>query len=227
VVPYAGLVYDLNEQYSVYASYTEIFDPQTKQDASGNRLAPVEGVNYEAGIKAELLDDKVNLSLAVFRTEQDNVASVAGMNGGTLFYKGAEGITSEGYEVEVSGELLQGLQATAGYTFVDIQDAEDKHAITYSPKHMLRASTTYRIPGLEQLKVGASMSWQDDVYNGIAEQDAYALVNLMASYDIDPNWSVSANLNNVTDEKYLSSLYWTQAYYGAPRNASMTVSWKY
>lgn len=227
VVPYAGLVYDLNEEYSVYASYTEIFDPQTKQDASGNRLAPVEGVNYEAGIKAELLDDKVNLSLAVFRTEQDNVASVAGMNGGTIFYKGAEGITSEGYEVEVSGELLQGLQATAGYTFVDIQDAEDKHAITYSPKHMLRASTTYRIPGIEQLKVGASMSWQDDVYNGIAEQDAYALVNLMASYDIDPNWSVSANLNNVTDEKYLSSLYWTQAYYGAPRNASMTVSWKY
>ncbi|WP_332747022.1 TonB-dependent siderophore receptor, partial [Hydrogenophaga sp.] len=227
VVPYAGLIYDLNEQYSVYASYTEIFDPQTKQDVSGNRLAPVEGVNYEAGIKAELLDDRVNLSLAVFRTEQDNVAAVAGMNAGTTFYKGAQGITSEGYEVEVSGELLQGLQATAGYTFVDIRDAEDKHAVTYSPKHMLRASTTYRIPGLEQLKVGASMSWQDDSRNGIAEQDAYGLVNLMASYEIDRNWTVSANLNNLTDEKYLSSLYWTQAYYGAPRNASMTVSWNY
>lgn len=227
VVPYAGLVYDLNEQYSVYASYSEIFDPQTKQDASGNRLAPVEGVNYEAGIKAELLDDKVNLSLAVFRTEQDNVAAVAGTNGGTVFYKGVQGITSEGYEVEVSGELLQGLQATAGYTYVDIRDAEDRHAVTYSPKHMLRASTTYRVPGMEQLKVGASMSWQDDVYNGIAEQDAYALVNLMASYEIDRNWTVSANLNNLTDEKYLTSLYWTQAYYGAPRNASMTVSWNY
>ena len=227
VVPYAGLIYDLNEQYSVYASYTEIFDPQTKQDSSGNRLAPVEGVNYEAGIKAELLDDKVNLSLAVFRTEQDNVAAVAGMNAGTTFYKGEKGITSEGYEVEVSGELLQGLQATAGYTFVDIRDAEDQHAVTYSPKHMLRASSTYRIPGLEQLKVGASMSWQDDIRNGIAEQDAYALVNLMASYEIDRNWTVSANLNNLTDEKYLTSLYWTQAYYGAPRNASMTVSWNY
>jgi outer membrane receptor for ferric coprogen and ferric-rhodotorulic acid len=227
VVPYAGVIYDLNEQYSVYASYTEIFDPQTKQDSSGNRLAPVEGINYEAGIKAELLDDKVNLSLAVFRTEQDNVASVAGMSGGTTFYKGEEGITSEGYEVEVSGELLQGLQATAGYTFVDIRDAEDKHAVTYSPKHMLRASTTYRIPGLEQLKVGASMSWQDETRNGIAEQDAYGLVNLMASYEIDRNWTLSANLNNLTDEKYLTSLYWSQAYYGAPRNASMTVSWNY
>ena len=227
IVPYVGLIYDLNEQYSVYASYTEIFDPQTETDMSGARLAPVEGVNYEAGIKAELLDDKVNLSLAVFRTEQDNLAEFVEMVEGKNRYRAVDGITSEGYEVEVSGELLQGLQATAGYTFVDIRDAEDKHAVTYSPKHMLRASSTYRIPGLEQLKVGASMSWQDDVRNGIAEQDAYALVNLMASYEIDRNWTVSANLNNLTDEKYLSSLYWTQAYYGAPRNASMTVSWNY
>ena len=227
IVPYVGLVYDLNEQYSVYASYTEIFDPQTETDASGSRLAPVEGVNYEAGIKGELFDDRVNVSAAVFRTEQDNVAEVAGMIGATTIYRAVEGITSEGYELEVSGELLPGLQAMASYTFVDITDANDKHAVTYSPKHMGKASSTYRIPGLEQLKVGASLNWQDDVRNGIAEQDAYALVNLMASYDIDPNWSVSANLNNVTDEKYLSSLYWTQAYYGAPRNASMTVSWKY
>lgn len=227
VVPYAGLVFDLSEQYSLYASYTEIFDPQTETDASGSRLDPVEGVNYEAGIKGELFDDRVNLSLAVFRTEQDNVAEVAGMIGGRTHYRAVEGITSEGYELEVSGELLPGLQAIAGYTFVDITDADDRHAVTYSPKHMVKASTTYRIPGLEPLKVGASLNWQDKVSNGIAEQDAYAVVNLMASYDIDPNWSVSANLNNLTDEKYLTSLYWTQAYYAAPRNASMSVSWKY
>ncbi|PKL96221.1 MAG: TonB-dependent siderophore receptor, partial [Gammaproteobacteria bacterium HGW-Gammaproteobacteria-7] len=151
IVPYVGLIYDLNEQYSVYASYTEIFDPQTEIDMSGARLAPVEGVNYEAGIKAELLDDKVNLSLAVFRTEQDNLAEFVEMVEGKNRYRSVDGITSEGYEVEVSGELLQGLQATAGYTFVDIRDAEDQHAVTSSPKHMLRASSTYRIPGLEQL----------------------------------------------------------------------------
>lgn len=85
----------------------------------------------------------------------------------------------------------------------------------------------YRLPQLPQLKVGTSLSWQDEVRNGIAEQDAYALVNLMASYDIDPHWSLSANLNNLTDEKYLTSLYWSQSHYGAPRNASVAVSWKY
>jgi outer membrane receptor for ferric coprogen and ferric-rhodotorulic acid len=227
IVPYAGLVYDLTEQYSVYASYTEIFDPQTETDMSGSRLAPVEGVNYEAGIKGELFNDRVNVSLAVFRTEQDNLAEFVEMVAGKNRYRAVDGITSEGYELEVSGELLPGLQATAGYTFVDITDADDRHTQTHSPKHLFKTATTYRVPGLEQLKVGASLNWQDDIHNGIAEQDAYALVNLMASYDIDPNWSVSANLNNVTDEKYLTSLYWTQAYYGAPRNASMSVSWKY
>lgn len=92
---------------------------------------------------------------------------------------------------------------------------------------MVKTAATYRVPAMDKLKVGAAVRWQDDTHNGIAEQDAYAVIDLMASYDIDPNWSVSANLNNLTDEKYLSSLYWTQAYYGAPRNASMSVSWKY
>jgi outer membrane receptor for ferric coprogen and ferric-rhodotorulic acid len=242
VVPYAGVVYDLNEQYSVYASYTEIFTPQTKTDLTGSRLAPLEGVNYEAGIKGELFDDKVNLSLAVFRTEQDNFAEQAGMIGSVAYYRAIEGLTSEGYELEFSGEPLDGLQLSAGYTFVDITNADGGHAVTYSPKHMVKAAATYRIPGMEKLKVGAAVRWQDDIKiavpltadNGFtsigtadAKQKAYAVVDLMASYDIDPNWSVSANLNNLTDEKYLSSLYWTQAYYGAPRNASMSVSWKY
>jgi len=242
VIPYAGVVYDLNEQYSVYASYTEIFTPQTKTDMTGSRLAPLEGVNYEAGIKGELFDDKVNVSLAVFRTEQDNFAEQAGMNGSVAYYRAIEGLTSEGYELEISGEPLDGLELSAGYTFVDITDADGGHAVTYSPKHMLKTAATYRVPGLEKLKVGAAVRWQDDIKIAVpltaddgftsigsadAKQKAYAVVDLMASYDIDANWSVSANLNNLTDEKHLTSLYWTQAYYGAPRNASMTVSWKY
>ncbi|WP_277373349.1 TonB-dependent siderophore receptor [Pseudomonas sp. AA-38] len=227
VVPYAGVVYDLNEQYSLYASYTEIFSPQTKTDISGSRLAPLEGVNYEVGIKGELFDDQVNVALAVFRTEQDNFANQAGTIGGRAYYNAVEGLTSEGYELEFSGEPVDGLQLSAGYTFVDITNADGSHAVTYSPKHMVKAAATYRVPGLEKLKVGGAMRWQSDIRNGIAEQDAYGVVDLMASYDIDRNWSLSANLNNLTNEKYLTSLYWTQAYYGAPRNVSATLTWKY
>ena len=142
---------------------------------------------------------------------------------------------SEGYELEISGEVLPGLQVMGGYTYVDIQNADHSHGRTYAPKHMLRVSTVYRVPQLPQLKVGANLSWQDDIYRSVTlpdgsgariEQDAYALIGLMASYDIDPNWSVSANPNNLTNEKYISSLYWEQGFYGAPRNLSATLTWK-
>lgn len=236
ITPYAGLVYDINDLFSVYASYTEIFDPQSKLDADGGRLAPIEGTSYETGIKGELFDGRLNVSAAVFKTKQDNIAENAGFNPvtGRQVYAGANYL-SEGYEFEVSGEVLPGLQAVAGYTYVDIQDENHGHGKTYVPKHLVRASATYRVPSLEQLKVGASVNWQDDIHRDVdiggrlarVEQDAYAVVNLMASYDIDPHWTVSANLNNLTDEKYLASLYWDQGYYAAPRNASMSVSWKY
>lgn len=241
ITPYAGLVYDLSEAYSVYASYTEIFDPQAKLDATGSRLAPVEGESYEVGFKAELLDDRLNLSLAKFQTKQSNLAESAGYVGIQQVYRGVD-FLSEGYEFELSGELLPGWQASAGYTFVDIQDDQHNHGKRYIPKHLLRATTSYRVPGLEQLKVGASLSWQDAIKRDVAltgddgytaigsaevEQEAYALLNLMANYEFDQNWSAAVNLNNVTNEKYLTSLYWDQAYYGAPRNASLSVSWKY
>ncbi len=235
VTPYAGIVYDLDQQYSLYASYTEIFDPQAKMDSSGARLAPLQGDSWEAGIKGELLGGKLNVSAATFRTRQANVPEAGIFSGGRQTFSAADYL-SEGYELEVSGELLSGLQASAGYTYVDIQNADHSHGRPYAPKHMLRAASTYRIPGLERLKVGASVNWQDDIYRDVtladgslarAEQDAYALVNLMASYAIDPHWTVSANLNNLTDEKYISSLYWDQAFYGAPRNASLTLSWTY
>lgn len=237
VLPYAGLVYDLNDEYSVYASYTEIFNPQKEEGADLQRLDPIEGENYELGIKGELLDGKLNVSAAVFKTKQSNVAESLRFDSvsGKQLYSGADYL-SEGYELEVSGEVLPGLQVMGGYTYVDIQNADHSHGRTYAPKHLLRASTVYRVPQLPKLKVGANLSWQDDVYRAVTlpdgrasriEQDDYALVGLMASYDIDPNWSVATNLNNLTNEKYISSLYWEQGFYGAPRNASMSVSWKY
>lgn len=225
-IPYAGLVYDLTEDVALYASYTEIFNPQTQVDQSGSRLDALEGENYEIGVKARVLDD-AELSVAMFQTKQDNLPELAGYNGGQAYYRALQGIESQGWEAELAGELLPGLQASVGYTFVDITDAEDQHARPYAPKHLVRSMATYRLPQLPKAKVGASYNWQSLTENASVEQDAYGLLNLMASYEIDPNWTVSANLNNLTDEKYWASLYWDQAYYGAPRNASMSVSWTY
>lgn len=43
--PYAGLIYDINDNWSAYASYTSIFQPQNKRDKAGQYLAPITGNN--------------------------------------------------------------------------------------------------------------------------------------------------------------------------------------
>ena len=52
-------------------------------------------------------------------------------------------------------------------------------------------------------------------------------MNMMASYTVNDSITIIANVNNVTDEKYLKSLYWEQGYYGAPRNYMLSVNWQY
>ena len=103
--------------------------------------------------------------------------------------------------------------------------------LRYTPRRLLRATATYRVPQLDALKLGATLRWQDDVSTTVGSvrvtQAAYALIDLMARYEINRHLSITAKLNNATDEKYLTSLYWAQSYYGAPRNLSITANWTY
>jgi outer membrane receptor for ferric coprogen and ferric-rhodotorulic acid len=234
LTPYAGLIYDVTDWASLYASYTEIFQPQTAIDRNGDYLDPVDGVSQEVGLKAELFDGAADASLALFRTEQNNVAQPAGTRpDGTAFFTGGDGITSEGVEATLAGELAPGWQASVGYTYLEIEDAEGNATNTYIPRHLVRATTSYRPASLDALKVGARLRWQDEIErdrdfaDGKTRQGAYALVDLMASYDFSDSLTGSLNVNNVTDEKHLTSLKWDQAFYGAPRNVMLNLTWRY
>ncbi len=76
ITPYAGIVYDLTPEQSVYASYTDIFQPQSSQDRNGNVLDPIVGKNYEMGWKGEFLNRRLNTSVAIYRSQKDNVAEL-------------------------------------------------------------------------------------------------------------------------------------------------------
>lgn len=245
--PYAGLIYDLNNDHSVYLSYTEIFTPQTELDVNRDRLDPIDGVNYELGLKSEFLDDRMNMTVAVFQTEQQNVAEAAGTYEGTadVYYTGLDGLRSRGVELEVVGDLTDRIQLFAGYAYVDIEDRDGNGAQPFIPAHLAQFRGTWRVPGVDGLKVGSRIRWQSSISQeqGVAttgpnegdtivtRQSSYGVVDLMASYDFAQNWNATLNVNNVTDEKYIESLKKfgasAQGFYGAPANASLTVRWVY
>ena len=185
----------------------------------------------EAGVKGSLLDNRLNLTAAAFKTEQQNVAEYAGLVDGRYVYNPMD-YKSHGVELQASGEALPGLDLLGGYTYVRIDNDDGDRARKYVPTHSVRGMLTYRLPSLPKARVGTRVSWQSAVENdnnSAIRQNAYALLDFMASYDIDSNWSTSVNLNNVTDRKYLLSLYnsATTASYGAPRNVVASVTWKY
>ncbi|WP_455926031.1 TonB-dependent siderophore receptor [Pseudomonas putida] len=231
VTPYTGLVYDLTPQWSVYTSWTKIFNPQYDYlGLDGKPLQPLEGKSLEAGVKGALMDDRLKVQAAVFKTQQSNVPGTSDDTSGHTLYATTDN-KSHGVELEASGEALPGLDVLAGYTYVHIEDEEGEKSRRFIPTHSVHGMLSYRLPGLPQAKVGTRVSWQSAIQNdsySFIRQNAYGLVDLMASYDIDSHWTTSLNLNNLTDRKYLVSLEsGTASNYGAPRNLTASVSWKY
>ncbi|QRX82091.1 TonB-dependent siderophore receptor [Glaciimonas sp. PAMC28666] len=209
--PYVGVVVDLTKNVSAYASYTGIFNPQTQADIKGVPLDPAKGKSTEVGLKSEFFDRRLNAWIAVFKTKQSNAAEQAGYVGAAAYYTVIDA-ESKGFELELTGEITKGLQASAGYTQLSITGDDGSAVRTYVPRKLFRASSTYQLPQLAQIKNGASLNWQGDTQRDqgdgiVTRQASYALLNLMARYDITKHVSVSANLNNVTDKKYLTSLY--------------------
>ncbi|MCE0496095.1 TonB-dependent siderophore receptor [Vibrio salinus] len=229
-VPYGGITYEVVNDVMLYTSYSKVYEPQNKFDESGQVLDPIQGNSIEIGAKSNFANDKAYASLALFRASQDNVAAVAGTNGGTTYYTGEDGITSKGVEAEVAGEVIKGLQVQAGYTYTDAEDPDGSRALTYTPRNLVKVSGTYRFDAIPEWKVGATYHWQDGVYsstNDYLRQGAYGVVGVMTSYDITDDIKASLNINNVTDKKYLTSTRWGQSYYAAPLNAVASVSWNF
>lgn len=235
--PYAGLVYDWNEQWATYASYTQIFNPQSSQDRDGNYLDPEKGNNYELGVKYLFPGEAASASLAVFQTRKDNLAVVDGKEltpSGSQAYTAASNTRSEGIEFEINGELAPGWQMGAGYTHYRFRGADGEKIKTDIPADQVKLFTTYRLPGAwHKLTVGGSVQWQSKIFDnqltGVARetntQKAYAVVDLMARYAITPRADLTVNFNNIFDKTY--RLAYSSHTYGAPRNVMASLRYQF
>lgn len=249
---YAGLIYDLNDQHSLYASYTDIFKPQNYLDASNKLLDPVIGQNYEIGIKGEYFDGALNASAAVFRMDQKNRAfrstdqtQCAGYPTVSC-YSAAGEVRSQGVEFEVQGAITPNWQLSAGYTVAIARYRKDANASnvgalfdTDTPRHLFKLSTMYRLSGpLQGWRIGGSVYHQDAIYNEGAtsgvpfriSQGSYTVTDLVMGWQATPKLDLQLNLNNVFDKKYYNALSGSVSFpsnvYGDPRNVMLTARYQ-
>lgn len=246
VVPYAGLTYDLNDNFTAYASYTEIFQPQTQyRTRTRTMLDPNEGKNYELGLKGEFFDGRLNSSLAYFEVHEENrpLADTAwnSQPGVDFSYIGTKTKT-KGYEAEISGELARGWQLQAGYTHKIARDDNGKKVATWEPEDQVSFYTTYKLQGnLDKLTIGGGARWQSAGWQTVNNwgypgggrsekftQDPYWLVDLMTRYQVTENLSATLNVNNLFDKHYYTNIgFYDSAYPGDPRNVMVTTRWDF
>jgi outer membrane receptor for ferric coprogen and ferric-rhodotorulic acid len=235
ITPYAGVVYDFANDYSAYASYTEIFQVQSERDRNGTLLDPLTGTNYEAGIKGAFHEGRLNVSAALFKIEQDNLAVPDIIVDGEQRFRPISGTEVRGYELEVSGEPLPRWSVAGGFTRRIAKDADGASIQTIEPQQLLRLSSSYRLAGdLDKLTLGGHISWQSRIYtsgvgpNGeAAEQDAYTLLDLFGSYRATEHLTLQVNLNNVFDKNYYKSVGWYGGgYYGEPRAVMASLKYR-
>lgn len=243
--PYGGLVWDLNDNLTLYASYADIFVPQSQQDVNGVTLRPRVGWQTEVGVKGQFFDNRLNTSLALFRIRDKNRAMVDAANtgcGGTpngICYKAAGQIQSQGIEAEISGSPLPGWDMTAGYTYTHATYLEDadpanvgrRFGADVLPRHLFRLWTQYRFGrddfqgALLGWRIGVGVQAQSDVYTASIRQGTYATASVRLGYALSKQWDAALSVNNVFDRRYLRTPGHATFYnlYGEPRSFMLNV----
>jgi outer membrane receptor for ferric coprogen and ferric-rhodotorulic acid len=228
VSPYIAATYAITDDVNIYAGYSDIYQPQEQYDYYGEFLDPSKGVNYEVGVKTQWFDDSLLATFAVFKAEQQNIAAYAGLNADLQYYYEGTNINSSGFEMEVSGNITDNLNVLFAYTLLDIEDEAGESTNPWVATDVVNFSLGYTLPSLPEINVGFAGKWQSETKNAIngVTQDAYMLVNAFARWELSEQLTLQANIDNVTDEKYITALE-DVGYYGAPVNGSVSVSYSF
>jgi outer membrane receptor for ferric coprogen and ferric-rhodotorulic acid len=227
--PYVGLVLDVTDNVSAYASYTDIFVPQTQLDASGQPLKPRIGDQYEIGVKADFFDERLSMSLAAFRLRDENRALATAVP--NEFVAAGE-VEVQGVEAEIGGTVLPGWEIYAGYAYTDTEYLKATAAqqgtafSTFTPTHNFNLWTKYAFQDgpLEGFHVAGGGRAVSSFYNLSGptkiKQDGYQVVDLQVGYEIVENVNATLTVNNVFDEEYYTRVGGTSVFnfYGEPRS---------
>ncbi|MCH4248382.1 MAG: TonB-dependent receptor [Acinetobacter populi] len=238
VTPYAGLVYDLTPEQSIYVSYTDIFTPNNVNDANGKVIDPQVGANYEIGWKGEFYDSKLNANLALYQIKRNNTTEIAGYDSSNLaYYRAMDGIETKGIDIEVAGEVLPDWNISGSYSHSRSEDANGIRKYAEHPTDTIRIWNTYNFSGnMQGLTIGGGARWTSKIaversssgFNYKAVQDDFVVFDAMARYKFNQHLSGTLNISNLFDKKYYTAIgSLAYGYYGEPLNVKLGLKYQF
>ncbi|MFS0826942.1 TonB-dependent siderophore receptor [Pseudomonas phoenicis] len=230
-----ALLYLFDNGIAPYVSYSQSFQPaDVANPGVAQTFDPIEGEQYEVGIRYQPPGSDTMLSAAVYQLTQTNAITYDALSGQYEQYGKSR---SKGLELEAKTDLADDLSLTAGYSYTDAHVLQDNvlsnvgKRLEGVPYHNASLWTDYRLAafGLPQLKVGMGALYTGTTRTTPTATDrkipAYTRFDARISYDVDEHWQLAAKAQNLTNASYLSCT--TSCRYGDERSVIGSVSYQW
>lgn len=203
---YAGAVYDIDGSNSLYASFSQLYTPQTDLDADGKLLKPRQGNQFEVGYKGSYMDDRLNTRVSFYRLKDKNAAAPLNPNNKKTRYAALGKRVMEGVETEISGAITPKWQIHAGYSYLHSQiktaaNSRDDGIFLLMPKHSANLWTTYQVT--PDLTIGGGVNAMSGITSSAGmHAGGYATFDAMAAYRFTPKLKLQINADNIFNRHY-------------------------
>ncbi|MEH2015407.1 TonB-dependent siderophore receptor [Nostoc sp.] len=200
--PRVGIVYQPIKPISLYASYSQSFNPVIGRSRTQELFEPERGNQYEVGIKADITN-KLSATLAAFQITKSNVLTSDPVDPINFSIQIGEQ-RSRGVEFTIGGEILPGWNIIAGYAYTDARVTEDNdipvgELLQNVPKNAANLWTTYEIQSgdFKGLGFGFGLVFvgeqQGEFPNSNFQIPSYVRADAALFYRRD-NWRVGINV---------------------------------
>ena len=234
-----GLVYKPTHNSSVYLGYGTAAQPPggsnfdlvaggTRNLANRTDFQPQKTKTWELGTKWDVLNNKLALTAALYRTDVSNEV-VQDAVSGNYYQTGKKRV--QGIELGAAGAITENWGVSTGLSVQDTKIlsgpsvlSDGGSVLAYTPKNAFTVWTTYKTPFGVTLGVGARYNGKlhrgtDGAVGTPSYVDAYWVIDAMASYRIKKNVDLQFNVYNLTSENYVAAINKSGYRYtpGAPR----------
>ena len=240
----SGVIYKPREDLSLYASWSQSFEPQSisaQDPLAGGPFNPISGSQIEAGVKLALFDGKLQASLSAYKIKRQNLLQLD-PNGNS-----ADGVddmapigevTSKGVDIELAADITDQWVITANYAYNDtrITGTVDGQSLSNAvgdrfanaPEHQAGLWTRYEVPSINTtLAFGAEYVSERVSIDGQTVK-AYTIYDTSLIHDLNDQVSVLLRIDNLFDKVYAASGFIARDghFPGEPRTAFIELRWK-
>ncbi|HEX6834659.1 MAG TPA: TonB-dependent receptor, partial [Rudaea sp.] len=206
----AGVIWQPSDAQSYYVSYGTSFNPSLEQLTVTNftqALPPESNRSYEIGAKWDLMDDRLDVTAALFEVEKTNARTQVS----TSEYALTGDVRVRGGEIGVVGHLTEAWQVYAGYTrlnarIVSARDGTQGNVPANTPQNSASLWNSYRLSDDWEIGGGATyLSQRYAANNNFVSVGGYTRWDAMVAWH-QPQYDLRLNLLNLTDRQYFDAL---------------------